>query len=195
MNKTAHRDSVSHKSFRSSKELIDYCKPIDQGWFRCQALAIGAAKLDRDHCEIACRAAVKAAKSESDQYRRITPLAWPIGALAHSGHEQKAAKLFDEAIKGSRSITPGNSRAECLEVLFRRTEPLSINHRKKVFPEIVDLANNDQGAWRITRNGASVAELLDHIGERAFVDKALKRCTHEKLIARINRDRAKSGES
>lgn len=190
MSDTSHRDSVKHRSFRSSKELIEYCKQIQQGWYRCQAIAIGAAKLDPDECEIACRAAVHAAKSEADYYRQVAPLAWPIEALASVGLEKQAGRLADDAIHQAKKVTPANSKAECLDVLYRHFSMLDISYRKRAFSELVGMAGGEK-AWRIKRNGASIAMDLDRMGEREFIDDAISNCKDKKLIERIHRDRGR----
>jgi hypothetical protein len=191
MSDTTLRDSVMHKTFKSSKELVNYCKPIQMGWFRCQAIAIGAAKLDPVECEIACRVAVKAATSESDFYRQVTPLAWPIDALASVGLKKQAGRLADDAIQQAMKVTPANSKAECLDVLYRHFSLLDISYRKRVFSELVRMAGGEK-AWRIKRNCASIAMDLDRMGEREFIDDAISKCKDKKIIERIHRDRGRN---
>ncbi|MEX0876879.1 MAG: hypothetical protein WD114_05420 [Phycisphaerales bacterium] len=186
MSDTTHRDSVRHKSFRSSKELVDYCKPIEQGWFRCQAIAIGAAKLEPEQCEIACRAAVNAAQSEKDAYRQIMPLAWPIEALASIGLRNQAKRLAEDAIKQAMSITPSNSKAEALDVMYRHFEQLDLKYRKRIFLMLVEMAEKERGG-RIGRNCAQIAIDLDRLGEREFIDEAISHCQNTKLVGRIHR--------
>lgn len=190
MSDTTHRNSVSQRSFGSSKELVAYCKPIEQGWFRCQAIAIRAAKLDPEQCEIACRAAVKAAQTESDAYRQVTPLAWPIEALATVGLVKQAHRLADEALSLVMTITPSNSKAESLDVMYRHFGLLDIGFRKRIFINLVEMADAEHG-WRIKRNCAHIATDLDQHGERAFIDEAISKCKNTKLIERNHRDRTK----
>jgi hypothetical protein len=188
MSDSTHRESVRGKSFKSSKELVAYCNSIGQGWYRCQAIALGATKLEPDECEVACRAAVKAAKSENDAYRRVTPLAWPIEALAMAGLKKQALRLADDALKQAMMITPANSKAESLDVLYRHLGLLDISYRKRIFSDLVEMADKEQG-WRIKRNCAHIARDLDRLGEREFIDKAISKCKNAKLTERIHRDR------
>jgi len=188
MSDTTHRDSVKAKSFRSSKELVAYCKSIDQGWFRCQAIAIGAAKLDRKQCETACRAAVKAAQTERDIFRRVTPLAWPVATLAAAGFVHQAEKLANDALKQAKSVVPSNSKAETLDVFYQHFGLLNIELRKQIFSELVGMASAEQG-WRIGRNCACIAKDLDRLGERVFIERLIDGCKNTKLVNRIHRDR------
>lgn len=188
MSDSTHRDSVKQRTFRSSKELIEYCKPIQQGWYRCQAIAIGAAKLGPSECEVACRAAVKAAQSESDLYRQVAPLAWPIEALASCGLHKQSERLADETIRQAMQITPGNSKASCLDVLYWHVGLLDIGYRKKIFSILMNMAGVETG-WRIKRNCACIAIDLDRLGERSFIDQAISSCKDKKLIERVHRDR------
>ncbi len=189
MSDTTHRNSVSSKSFRSSKELIAYCKSIDQGWYRCQALASGAAKLEREECRNACKAAAQAAKTEKDQYRRVTPLAWPIRTLSDSGLKKEANNLLVFALKEADSITPSNSRAQTLHTLCQYSWHMDVKYRRSILKKLYQMIDSVPG-WRIARACAWISYQFDVSGDSVFVDELLKNCGNKWLIGRVARDRA-----
>ncbi len=190
MSDTSRRNSVSGKSFNSSKELVDYCKSIDQGWYRCQAIANGAEKLKRDQCRKACEAAASAAKTEKDQFRRVTPLAWPIQTLFKAGLIKEANKLLEFAIKESESVIPSNSRAKSLDTLCEYSWDMDAKYRRSILKKLYQMIDTVPG-WRIARACAWISYNFDLAGDSAFVDELLKNCKNEWLIGRIARDRLK----
>jgi len=187
---STRRNSVSGCSFSTSKELIDYCKPIRQGWYRCQAIAGGAAKLNRDQCRKACIAAAAAAKAEKDQYRRVAVLAWPIQTMFKAGLVREANSLLEYALEESKSVVPSNSRAYALGLLCEHAWDMNESYRRSILATLYEMIDSIPG-WRIARECDWITKKLDRAGDAAFVDGLLKDCTNDWLHGRIERDRAK----
>ncbi len=194
MSESTHRDLVKTKTFRSASELISFCSSISSGWYRCQAIALGAERLSDNDCRVACDAARKAASSETDQYRKIAPLGWPTQALASRGLMSEAHKLATFALEESKKITPPNSRAEALATLCRFSWELDEKYRRGILVDLFLMAESEVGR-RIGRSCASISAEFDIAGESSFVDELLSSCKNEKLIARVERDRAKRGQA
>ncbi len=187
---TTRRNSVSGCTFSTSKELIDYCKPIRQGWYRCQAIAGGAEKLKRDQCRKACIAAAAAAKTEKDQYRRVAVLAWPIQTMFNAGLVREANTLLEYALEESKTVVPSNSRAYALGLLCQHAWDMNESYRRDILIRLYEMIDSVPG-WRIARECDWITRKLDRAGDTEFVDGLLKDCKNEWLIGRIERDRAK----
>lgn len=190
MSDAAHRDSVSSKTFKSSAELLEYCKKIQSGWFRCQAIAIGAEQLDKPERDTALRHAIKAAETESDTYRQLTPQIWVVRCMQAAGDHTAADRLAEDLLNASGRITPSNSQAYMLELLFGRSPTKASKLHKDIFRKLVALRES-KGGWRTDRACIHTAESLATIGEADFVDKCLETCTSPWLLARVHRDRVR----
>lgn len=190
MNDVQLRRGAGTRKFASSKELIQYCRQIDQGWYRCQALASGAKQLDQQESLKACKAAISAAKTEKDEYRRLTPVVWVIETLADMGHRKFAEELTDRIISCSHQVIPSNSEAYMLELLFDHAENISPQYRRDIFMKLMTLLDTKPG-WRIGRACIHTAHILDEMGESESVNCCMERCTNEWLVGRVRRDRAR----
>lgn len=188
MSDTTHRDSMRGKSFRSSKGLLEYCKKIDTGWFRCQAIALGAEKLDAAESQVALRHAIKAAETERDAYRRQAPLVWVVQAMVRCGDHHAAARLAQRLIQTSGRIVPSNSEAYMLEMLFDHYESDDPKLHKQMFRKLMGILDK-KGGWRVERACMHTARKLDSLGHNEFVDDCLKGCANSWLHGRVSRNR------
>ena len=179
--------SRKHKSYR---ELATQCKGIEEGKNQCFELSIGGFNLSNEECKLACQAAVKAASSEKDQYKKVSALMWPIRVYSVRGMLFEANKLAGIAFNEAQSVTPSNSRAYALEALSECVWELDPKYRKSIFKQLIAMIDSVPG-WRIAQACAHIADDFDQIGDPEFVDQLLSKCKNNWLIGRIERDRAK----
>ncbi|MDF1808952.1 MAG: hypothetical protein P1U42_04575 [Phycisphaerales bacterium] len=184
------RQLASTRKHKSYKELATQCKRIEEGKDKCFELSIGGFNLSNEECKLSCQAAVKAASSEKDQYRKVSALLWPVRVYAVRGMHFEANKLAGIAFNQAQSVTPSNSRAYVLEALSECVWDLDPKWRKSIFKQLIAMIDCVPG-WRIARACAHIAGEFDQIGDSEFVDELLSKCKNNWLIGRVERDRAK----
>ena len=191
MSCSSHRDVLRGKSFKTSKELVSYCKSIRDGVGRSITIARGARLLsDRDQCKLACNAAIKAAGTGSDEYHRLVPLISVIRTLNGAGLSKDANKLAKKTIEATGSIVPLHARAEVYEGLAGCCWDMDAQYRKTIMKSLFQMLRS-KGRERTAQVIVHLTGSFDQSGESEFVDGLLKNCKNDWLIGRIERDRAK----
>ncbi len=186
---TARRNEAAARSFASPSELRDFCASIGRGWFHCQALALGAVTLPDDaDVTAACSEAESAAVREAEAYKRVACLAWPIAALIARGLHGPAAELAARAIAAADRVTPSGSRAEALMGLLGAVWPLGDDLRRPIYDRLFSLLESDPH-WRVVRSCRDAVLFYADDDQPAWLGAALKSCTNDQLLRRIERDR------
>lgn len=186
---TARRNEAAARSFASLSELRDFCASIGQGWFRCQALALGAVSLPDDADVIAaCSEAESAARSETDAYKQVACLAWPIAALVARGLNAPAAGSAARAIAAAERVTPSGSRAEAWMMLLNAVWPLGDGPRRSIYHGLFLLLESDPH-WRVVRSCRDAVLFYPDDDQPAWLGAILESCTNDQLLRRIERDR------
>ena len=186
MNDAQLRDAAK-SGFATLGELQEHCAQIKRGWFRCQALALGGAKLDAPSCRAACELAEQAAREGDDEFQRTACLASPITTLLHAGFRDEADALCGRALDAAASIVPASSRATALLELMQAAWPLGSSRRVSIAREIFALANTDTH-WRVRRACFDAAGFLRFAGEHRVIDELLASCGAQKIRDRVARD-------
>lgn len=186
---TARRNGAGERRFGSANELRDFCRPIGQGWFRCQALAIGAVTLNEDADVVAaCLEAEAAAQKEDEAYKQVACLAWPISALISRSRIGAAEEMADRAITASGRVAPSSSRAEALTGLLQAVWPLDERFKRAIFQHLFDLLEQDPH-WRVVRHCRDAAMMYSDADQPAWLAGLLQSCGHEKVARQIREDR------
>jgi hypothetical protein len=187
---TARRNEAGKRRFSSIDELRNFCRPIGQGWFRCQALAIGAVKLTEDEGVVAaCLEAEAAAAGEEQIYKQVACLAWPISALISRGQIEAAEEMADRAILACGRVTPSSSRAEALAGLLQAVWPLDERFKRTIYQHLFDLLGQDPH-WRVMRSCRDAALMYSEADQPEWLAGLLRSCVHEKVARQIREDRA-----
>ncbi|MCC5822113.1 MAG: hypothetical protein LAT64_13250 [Phycisphaerales bacterium] len=187
---TARRNEAGERRFGSIDELRDFCRAIEQGWFRCQALAIGSVTLSNDADVVAaCFEAEAAAQTEEQVYKQVACLAWPISALITRGRIETAEEMAERSIAASGHVTPSSSRAEALVGLLEAVWPLGERFQRAIYEQLFELLAHDPH-WRVMRACRDAALMYADADQPDWLADLLGSCPTQKVTRRIREDRA-----
>lgn len=181
------RNEAGRTSFDSYQDLVKFCKRINQGWYRCQAIAGSAHKLPKQDRMKACNAAITAANTETDEYRKQAVQVWVVEAMYECGFTHDADLLVNQLIQSSDRIIPSNSQGYMLELLFERCTPDREDHRMAIMTKLVSLRES-KGGWRVERAIISCARYFHRQVYTDYIKELMSRCTNERLKRRIMKD-------
>lgn len=183
---TAIRNEAGERRFGSLDELRDFCRPIGQGWFRCQAFAIGGVNLPSDNdCVRACLEAESAAAMESDPYKQTACLAWPISSLVSRGCIDEASAMAARAVGATERVNPASSRADALVQLLQAAWPLGDAVRRTIFTGLFDLLASDPH-WRVRRACVDAASFFASGDQPDWLHELVRACQDPKAVVKIN---------
>ena len=188
MSDTQLRNEAGRTNFDSFQDLTKFCKGINQGWYRCQALAASASKLPNQDRMKACNAAITAANTEKDEYRKLAVQVWVVEAMYECGFMRDADQLVVQLIQSSGRIIPSNSQGYMLEMLFERCKPDRDDHRIAIMTKLVSLLES-KGGWRVERACIHCSKSFYDHEHDAYLNALLAKCTNQRLVRRIKNDR------
>lgn len=184
---TVKRDEASNRSFSSLGELMSFCDKIEQEWFRCQAMAVGAMGLpSTNECVRACLEAETAATMEPDPYRQTGCLAWPISVLVSRGCSEEANAMTARAVSATERVTPTSSRADALFHLLQAAWPLGDAIRRGVVTNLFNLLAADPH-WRVRRACVNAACFFGSGDQPVWLSYLVRGCQDTKAVVRIKK--------
>jgi hypothetical protein len=188
MSDTHLRNEASRNVFQSIEDLTKHCSRIKQGWFKCQAFSGAAPRLPMKDRRKACNAAITAANTERDDYQKQTAKVWVVNALYACGLRSDGDQLVEQLIESSHKIVPSNSQGYMLELLFENCRPDNDMMRKRILTMLMELLES-KGGWRVERAIIHKATCFRSTEYDGFVNDLLSRCSNQRLIRRVIRDR------